>query len=248
MIKCCNSFSLGSQHFLLEKRADMKILVTGGAGFVGSNLVEALVEKKHEVVVLDNFSLGRKENLKTVLGEVELVDGDLRDFDLIKKTTKNVDVIFNEAAASSSPMFKERLRDAVAVNVDGFVNILNAAKENGVKKVIYASTSSIYGNSPPPLKEDMKVVPVNFYASTKLLNEHLAILFSKEYGLETIGLRYMSVYGPKEQSKGIYANLVSQFLWSMQKGESPVIYGDDTQTRDLTYVKDVVKANILAME
>ncbi len=157
-------------------------------------------------------------------------------------------MIFNQAAASSSPMFKEKLREAVAVNVDGFVNILNAAKENGVKRVVYASTSSIYGNSSPPLKEDMKVVPVNFYASTKLLNEHLAILFSKEYGLETVGFRYMSVYGPNEQSKGIYANLVSQFLWSMQKNESPVIYGDGKQTRDFVFVKDVVQANILAME
>ncbi len=227
---------------------NMKTLVTGGAGFIGSNLVEGLVEKGHDVLVLDNFFLGRKDNLKKVLDKVEVVSGDLRDFDLLKKVTKDVDVIFNQAAASSSPMFKEKLREAVAVNVDGFVNILNAAKENCVKKVIYASTSSVYGNSPPPLREGMKIVPVNFYASTKLLNEHLAILFSKEYGLETIGFRYMSVYGPHEQSKGIYANLVSQFLWSIQKDENPVIYGDGKQTRDFVFVKDVVQANILAME
>ncbi|HLD56755.1 MAG TPA: SDR family NAD(P)-dependent oxidoreductase, partial [archaeon] len=149
----------------------MKVLVTGGAGFIGSNLTEELVNKGHEVVVLDGFVLGRKENLSGVLDKIELVHGDIRDFELLKKITKDVDVIFNQAAASSSPMFKEKLRESVAANVDGFVNILNAAKENGVKRVIYASTSSIYGNNPPPLKEDMKVVPVNFYASTKLMNE-----------------------------------------------------------------------------
>jgi len=227
---------------------NMKVLVTGGAGFIGSNLTEELVNKGHEVVVLDGFVLGRKENLSGVLDKIELVHGDIRDFELLKKITKDVDVIFNQAAASSSPMFKEKLRESVAANVDGFVNILNAAKENGVKRVIYASTSSIYGNNPPPLKEDMKVVPVNFYASTKLMNEHLAVLFSREYGLETVGLRYMSIYGPREGGKGIYANLVTQFLLSIQKGESPVIYGDGEQTRDLTYVKDVVQANVLAME
>ncbi len=226
----------------------MRVLVTGGAGFIGSNLVEGLLEKGHEIIVLDGFFLGKKDNLKGFLDKIELVDGDIRDFDLLKKITKDVDVIFNQAAASSSPMFKEKLRESVAANVDGFVNILNAAKENGVKKVVYASTSSIYGNNMPPLREDMKIVPVNFYASTKLMNEHLAVLFTREYGLETVGLRYMSVYGPRERGKGIYANLVSQFLWSIQKNESPVIYGDGEQTRDFVFVKDVVQANILAME
>lgn len=225
----------------------MKVLVTGGAGFIGSNLTEALVAGGHSVKVLDNFSLGKMDNLTGVKNKIEIIDGDIRDFELVKKATKNVDIIFNQAAASSSPMFLNDLRNAVSVNVDGFINLLNACRANGVKKLIYASTSSIYGNSKPPLREDMKTVPVNFYSSSKLLNEHLAILFGREYGLETIGFRYLSIYGPHEKAKGIYANMASQFLWAMQRNEQPVIYGDGSQTREFTYVKDVVNANILAM-
>ena len=225
----------------------LSILVTGGAGFIGSNLVEKLVADGHDVIVLDDFSLGKIENLASVKNKIEVVKGDLRDLETVKKATKGVDIVFNEAAASSSPMFINDLRNAVSVNVDGFINVLNACRINDVKKLIYASTSSIYGNSKPPLREDLPVTPVNLYASTKLLNEHLAILFGKEYGLETIGFRYMSIYGPHEESKGIYANLATQFLWAMQRDENPVVYGDGTQTREFTYVMDVVAANMLAM-
>src|SRR3989338_365889 len=223
----------------------MNVLVTGGAGFIGSNLAERLVKDGHSVRVLDDFSLGKPDNLNSV--KVEVVKGDIRDYETVKKAARGIDVIFNQAAASASPMFRDDLRNAVAANVDGFVNLLNACRVNDVKKLVYASTSSVYGNSKPPLREDMKLEPVNFYASTKLLNEHLALLFSAQYGLETVGFRYMSIYGPHEKSKGIYANLVSQFLWAMQKGEQPVIYGDGTQKREFTYVADVVDANMLAM-
>ena len=228
-----------------KQGTSLSVLVTGGAGFIGSNLAERLVKDGHSVRILDNFSLGRMDNLKSA--KVEVVKGDIRDFETVKKATKDIDVIFNQAAASASPMFRDDLRSAVAANVDGFVNLLNACRINDVRKLIYASTSSVYGNNKPPLREDMNLVPVNFYASTKLLNEHLALLFSVQYGLETVGFRYMSIYGPHEKSKGIYANLVSQFLWSMQKGEQPVIYGDGTQKREFTYVADVVEANVLAM-
>mgnify|MGYP001570184580 CR=1 FL=1 len=230
-----------------SESGSLSILVTGGAGFIGSNLVEALVAHGHSVTILDDFSLGKMENLTSVKNKVEVIKGDLRDLETVKKATKDVDIVFNEAAASSSPMFIDDLRNAVSVNVDGFINVLNACRINDVKKLIYASTSSIYGNSKPPLKEDIPVTPVNLYASTKLLNEHLAILFGKEYGLETIGFRYMSIYGPREESKGIYANLATQFLWAMQRNEQPVVYGDGTQTREFTYVMDVVAANMLAM-
>ena len=226
----------------------MKCLVTGGAGFIGSNIAEALVSLGHEVVILDNFSLGKEENLSGIRNKVEIVKGDVRDSELIKKLTKGVDYVFHQAAASSSPMFSSDLAAAFAVNIDGFINILNSSRDNGVKKVIHASTSSIYGNNTLPLKEDMKVVPPNFYAASKLAAEHLGNIFSNEYGLGVIGLRYMSVYGPHEKSKGIFANLVSQFLWSMQKNEQPVIYGDGKQTRDFTFVADAVQANILAMQ
>ena len=226
----------------------LSVLVTGGAGFIGSNLVKALVERGHTVKVLDDFSLGTMENLTPVKGKVEIINGDIRDFETVKKCTKGMDIVFNEAAASSSPMFLKDIRNAVSVNVDGFINLLNACRDNNVKKLIYASTSSVYGNNKPPLKEDMQLWPANFYSSTKLLNEHLAILFSREYGLETIGFRYMSVYGRNEKSKGIFANMASQFLWAMQKDEQPVVYGDGNQTREFTYVMDIVNANILAMD
>lgn len=225
----------------------IKILVTGGAGFIGSHLVEALVEEGHDVIVLDDFSLGKEENLSSVKNYIQIVKGDVRDEILVKKLAKDINVIYNEAAASSSPMFFSNLKDAFSINVNGFINILNAAKENNAK-VIYASTSVVYGNSKLPFREDMEVNPPNFYSASKLSQEHIAKIFSQEYGIDTIGLRYMSVYGPHEKSKGIYANLVSQFLWAMKKGEQPVIYGDGTQTRDFIYVKDVVQANILAMK
>lgn len=224
----------------------MKILVTGGAGFIGSNLVEELVRRGHSVIVLDNFSLGTKKNLQGL--DVKVVEGDIRDKKTVNIAASGADVIFNQAAASSSPMFAKDLRGAVAANIDGFINILNAARENGAKRIIYASTSSVYGNLPPPLREDMNVTPPNFYAATKLANEHLAKIYTSECGIETVGFRYMSIYGPKEEGKGIFANLVSQFLWAIQKNESPVIYGSGEQTRDFVYVKDVVAANLLAME
>lgn len=225
----------------------MKSLVTGGAGFIGSNIVEELVKLGHEVIVLDDFSLGSEDNLSTVKDKIEIVKGDVRNFDLIKKITKCLDFVFHESAASSSPMFFSDLRNAFSVNTDGFINILNASRDNGVKKVIHASTSSIYGNNPGPLREDIKIIPPNFYSASKLAAEHLADIFSNEYGLDIIGLRYMSIYGPHEESKGKFANLVSQFLWAMLKNEQPVIYGDGEQTRDFTFVGDAVQANILAM-
>ena len=226
----------------------MKVLVTGGAGFIGSNICEALVQKGYEVIVLDNFFLGRAENLSKVKKDVELMKGDLLDEKFVAKTMKGVDFVIHQAAASSSGMFKTDLKKAVAVNVEGTINLLNAARDNNVKRFVFASTSSIYGNNRPPLREDMFVLPPNFYAATKLEKEYLAALFSQDYGLETVAFRYMSIYGPHEEGKGIFANLVSQFMWAMKKGEQPVIYGDGSQTRDLTYVKDVVQANLLAIE
>ena len=227
----------------------MRVLVTGGAGFIGSNITEALVERGHDVVVLDNFFMGKKENLQEISDKIEFVEGSITDENLINKITKDVDVICNQAAASSSPMFSlDGLRSAVNVNVDGFNIILKSAVENNVKRVVYASTSSIYGNNPPPLREDMKVIPPNFYAATKLMNEYSAALFSQNHGLETVGFRYMSIYGRHEEGKTIYANLVTQFLWMMQKGKRPIIYGDGKQTRDFVYSKDVARANLMAIE
>ncbi len=224
----------------------MKVLVTGGAGFIGSNLVEELSKRGYEVVALDNFYLGTRKNLEGL--DVKIIDGDIRNAELVAKAGNGVDCIFNQAAASSSPMFMKNLRDAVSANTDGFINILNAARENGARKVVYASTSSIYGNAGGALREDIRVTPPNFYAVTKMFNEQLASVFTNEYGIQTVGFRYMSVYGPREEGKGVFANLVSQFLWAMKRDEQPLIYGDGTQTRDFVYVKDVVEANMLALE
>jgi len=222
----------------------MRILVTGGAGFIGSNIANELA-KNNEVIVADNFFLGRKEN---VTKNITIEKCDIMDRKKIFSLCKDVDYIFHQAAASSSPMFLKNLGNAVSINVNGFINILDAAKEHNVKRVMYASTSSIYGNIKPPLCEDAKITPPNFYAASKLMNEFTADIYYREYGLESIGFRYMSVYGPNEKGKGVFANMVSQFLWSMQKGKRPVIYGDGKQTRDFVFVKDVVQANILAMK
>lgn len=226
----------------------MKVLITGGCGFIGSNIAEACVAEGYDVVILDNFFLGREDNIGKIKDGVEVVKGDVRDEKLVNEITKDADFILHQAAASSSGMFRSDLKGSVAVNIEGTINLLTAARENGARRFIYASTSSMYGNNTPPLREDMFVLPPNFYAATKLGKEYLAMLFSQEYGLETVGFRYMSVYGPHEQGKGVFANLVSQFLWVMQKGEQPVIYGDGSQTRDFTYVKDVVQANMLAIQ
>src|SRR3989344_7710759 len=160
----------------------MKILVTGGAGFVGSNIVRSLVDNGHEAIAFDSFFLGRKENLDGV--DAKLIKGDIRDKAALEEAAVGCDFIFNEAAASSSPMFKENLRDAVSANVDGFINVLDAARKNDCG-VIYASTSSVYGNVGGTLREDMKVTPPNFYAASKLINEHLAAVYAGEYGLRT---------------------------------------------------------------
>jgi len=165
----------------------------------------------------------------------------------VKRATRGVDYIFHQAAVSSSQMFVPDPSLGISVNVQGFANLLRYGHENCVQRVIHASTSTIYGTLPTPHREDMRIERCpNFYAMTKLASEYLAKTFTLDRGLETVGLRYFSIYGPGEKPKGEYANLITQFLWWMKKGERPVIYGDGSQTRDFTYVKDVVKANFLA--
>jgi len=225
----------------------MKVLVTGGAGFIGSNITEMLVREGFEVVIFDNFSLGSMDNLKAVKSDITVIRGDVEDQDAVRKATKGCDFVLHQAAASSSPMFQKNLKKCYSVNVLGTINVLEAARDAGVKRVALASTSSIYGNNKPPHKEDMFAIPPNFYAASKMSKEHLAYLFSQDYGLDTVVFRYLSIYGPHEKSKGNFANLVSQFLWTMQDGKEPVVYGDGKQTRDFVYVRDVARANLVGM-
>ncbi|MFN4133677.1 MAG: NAD-dependent epimerase/dehydratase family protein [Candidatus Hadarchaeales archaeon] len=227
----------------------VKILVTGGAGFIGSNIVRRALERGWEVRVLDNLFLGSSENLKDIMSDIEFLRGDVRDEKIVKKAVRGVDFIFHQAAASSSQMFVPDPGLGISVNIIGFANILRHACEEGVKRVIHASTSTIYGSLPTPFREDMHIPRCgNFYSMTKFAAEHLAKTYTAEKGLETVGLRYFSVYGPGERPKGKYANLITQFVWGMKKGERPVIYGDGTQTRDFIHVNDVVRANLLAAQ
>ncbi len=220
----------------------MEILVTGGAGFIGSNLAVALIKEGHNVTVLDNFHSGSEDNLKGL--QIRLVKGtpsEIKKLDIGKPQ-----VIFHEGIYSSTPMYKKNPR-LVASVLDDFICLLEFAKENN-SKIVFAATSSLYNGIKPPHREDVIPGVTDFYTEARIAMERMAELYNKLYGVRVIGLRYFSVYGPHEEAKGTYANLISQFLWAILKGENPVIYGDGTQTRDFTYIDDVVRANLLAMD
>jgi len=222
-----------------------KVLVTGGAGFIGSNFCN-LNKAKYEVVALDNLFLGDEQNLDE---DITFIKGDACNMDDLDKAGK-VDFVVHLAGTSSAPMFMgDGLIEGYVNSVKSFVTVLEWARKNDVQKVIYASTSSLYGNNPLPLVEDQHVTPLNHYAVTKEVYEHAASCYNKVYpDMDIIGFRFMSVYGPNEEAKGEFANLVSQFCWDMARGLSPVIYGDGSQTRDFTNVRDVVQGITLAIE
>ncbi|MDH7555936.1 MAG: NAD-dependent epimerase/dehydratase family protein [Candidatus Methanosuratincola sp.] len=223
----------------------MRFLVTGGAGFIGSNIVWRLVGEGHEVEVIDDTSLGNLKNLPES-GRLRITKGDVRDRALLEEAFSRAEGVFFDAARSSSPMFYPDPRDGVEVNVMGFINALEAARKRDMP-IVYASTSSLYSRCDPPHREDMQVAPGSFYEYSFLAREMAAKLYRELYGVRAVGLRYFSVYGPREEFKGKYANNISQFAWEMMRGKRPVIYGDGTQTRDFVFVSDVVEANILAM-
>ena len=223
----------------------MKILVTGGAGFIGSHIVEHIAQRGDDVTVLDNLSNGRMQNLSKVTNDINFVNGDVRDYKLIERLVKDVDGVFHEAALVSVPESFKMQNEYFDVNVNGTENILKLAKEYGFK-IVYASSSSVYGNPKSvPIKEDDDRNPLNPYAKTKLEDELLAEKYS-EMGVHVIGLRYFNIFG-RRQSKE-YAGVIKLFLKKIQQNKAPIINGDGSQTRDFVYVEDVVKANILAMD
>ena len=223
----------------------MKILVTGGAGFIGSHIVEYLVQRGNNVIVLDNLSNGKMQNMSKVSDDINFVNGDVRDYNLVEQLVKDVDGVFHEAALVSVPESFKMQNEYFDVNVNGTENILKLAKEYGFK-IVYASSSSVYGNPKSvPIKEDDDRNPLNPYAKTKLEDELLAEKYS-EMGVHVIGLRYFNIFG-RRQSKE-YAGVIKLFLEKIQQNKAPIINGDGLQTRDFVYVEDVVKANILAMD
>ncbi len=223
----------------------MKIAITGGAGFIGSHIAEYLVNRGDTVTVIDNLYTGKKENLDAVIDKINFIQIDIRNFDSLKKIFKNIDGVFHEAALASVQDSFSKSEEYYDVNVKGTENILKLAKEFGFK-VVYASSSSVYGNPIEiPIKEDSQKKPINPYAQTKLDDEILAEKYSKQ-GVSVIGLRYFNVFGERQSAN--YAGVIKLFLERIQNHDPPIINGDGTQIRDFVYVKDVVEANILAME
>jgi nucleoside-diphosphate-sugar epimerase len=225
----------------------MNALVTGGAGFIGSNLVTELVRRGHTVRVLDNFSTGRRENLTHLGDQVTIVDGDMRSFHVVRRAVDGIDVMFHEAALPSVPRSVQDPITSNDVNVNGTVTLLHAAVEAHVGRVVYASSSSVYGDSEElPKHEGMTPNPLSPYAVSKLAAEQYCRVFARIYGLHTVALRYFNVFGPRQDPRSQYAAVVPKFITSMLRDEAPVIFGDGEQSRDFTFVDNVVQANLLA--
>ena len=227
-----------------------RILITGGAGFIGSNLTEVLLEKGNNVTCLDNFATGRRDNIAHLLSNPNytFMEGDIRNLTDCRQSVKNVDYVLHQAALGSVP---RSIKDPITsndVNVGGFLNMLIASRDAGVKRFIYAASSSTYGDSESlPKVEETIGKPLSPYAITKYVNELYADVFSKTYGLETIGLRYFNVFGRKQDPNGAYAAVIPKFVSQFMAGESPIINGDGEYSRDFTYIDNVIQANILCM-
>ncbi len=225
-----------------------RVLVTGGAGFIGSSLCHELLERDNEVVCLDNFATGKKENIKDLKGnpKFRLIEGDIRDFETCKNAVRGIDVVLHQAALGSVPRSIADPATTNAVNINGFLNMIIAARDAGIKRFVYASSSSVYGDSPElPKVEERTGKVLSPYAITKLVNEEYARIFGNLYGMETIGLRYFNVFGRRQDPNGPYAAVIPKFTMSFMKYESPVINGDGSNSRDFTYIDNVVQANNL---
>lgn len=225
------------------------ILVTGGAGFIGSNLIESLLKSGNTVTCLDNFSTGKRENIKDFIPNplFRLIEGDIRNYEDCIKAVMGVDYVFHQAALGSVPRSIKDPISTTDVNIGGFVKILFASKEAGVKRFIYAASSSTYGDHPDlPKIEDKIGRPLSPYGITKLVDELFASNFASTYGIDVIGLRYFNVFGRRQDPDGAYAAVIPKFMKMLMKHETPVIYGDGTYSRDFTYIDNVIQANHLA--
>lgn len=227
----------------------MKYLVTGGAGFIGSNLSETLLQRGHSVRILDNFATGRRENIAPFLDKIELFEGDLRSYHIVRDAVDGMDFVLHQGALPSVP---RSIKDPITtnqVNVEGTLNILDAAADAGVKRVVFASSSSIYGDSEVlPKQEDMTPNPLSPYAVSKLAGEKYCQVFARIYNLHTVALRYFNVFGPRQDPNSQYSAVIPKFIGAILHNRQPVIFGDGKQSRDFTFVQNVVKANILATE
>jgi len=228
-----------------------KTVVTGGAGFIGSHLTEELAGNGHHVIVLDDLSTGRIQNIELLLreGSAEFVEGSITDLSLLGRIFQGTDYVFHQAAIPSVPRSVENPLPTHEANITGTLNVLLAARDNGVKKVVYASSSSVYGQTPTlPREEGMQPQPESPYAVTKTSAEYYCHVFHTIYGLPTVCLRYFNVYGPRQDPLSQYAAVVPRFITRISRGQPPVICGDGEQTRDFTFIKDAVQANIIAAE
>jgi nucleoside-diphosphate-sugar epimerase len=226
-----------------------RALVTGGAGFIGSHLVDALLARGAAVRVLDNLSNGKRENLAHCEAEIEFLEADIRDTTACRTAVRGVDYVFHQAALGSVPRSMKDPSTSIAVNVSGTANVFAAARDEGVRRVVYASSSSVYGDSRRlPKREGEEGKALSPYALSKAMNEELADVFRRCDGMELVGLRYFNVYGPRQDPDGPYAAVIPRFFKAYLSGDAPVIYGDGEQSRDFTFVSDAVAANICGAE
>jgi nucleoside-diphosphate-sugar epimerase len=226
-----------------------KYLVTGGAGFIGSNLARKLVNVGEEVIILDDFSSGKRENLEDLKDHAEIMEGDICDIATVRKAIEGVRYVLHHAAVVSVIRSVKDPARTNAVNVDGTLNCLLAAREAGVDRFIFAASSSAYGDSPNlPKREDAKPEPLSPYAVSKLVGEMYCKVFHEVYGLQTVSLRYFNIFGPYQDPESLYAAVVPIFITRLLRGEQPVVYGDGEQSRDFTYIDNAVEANLLAVK
>jgi nucleoside-diphosphate-sugar epimerase len=222
-------------------------LVTGGAGFIGSNLVAELVSRRARVRVLDNFTTGKRENLEPYRDQIELIEGSLTDLETVRSAVQGVDIVLHQGALPSVPRSIEQPINTNDVNVTGTLNVLVAGKEFRVRKIVLASSSSVYGNTEEsPKHEGMRPKPLSPYAVSKMTCENYARVFYEIYGLPAVVLRYFNVFGPRQNPDSQYSAVIPKFIKAMLAGKSPVIYGDGSQSRDFSFVQNVIEANILA--